>query len=421
MKRILICVGGLALSCVITAGAFAGAIDNKTNWSAEYIRTLNRNAATDYGDIAAYNPAGTVKLTEGFTVNGSIQFLTKDYENNINGVAYESDEPSYIPGIFGIYNTGKWSLFAAFSNYGGGGKVDYSNGNATTTAIALGIMMDPATGGVYDSIAAQRLDAESHYLGYTFGGAFSFNDMISVSAAVRYIDSSRNVNSSITLNASGLPAIPGQNPLTARVEFDQDATGWGGIFGINIAPNDALNLALRYETETGLDFDATVHQDNLGILPGLGITETQSVTRNLPAILAGGISYKFTDKLRVEADLTYYFNEDTDWDGFEETVDDGYDIGIALEYTFNEKLLGSVGYIHTKLGVAPEYMLPENPELDADTVGAGIAYAFNEKFHTNFAIGNSFYKDDSFNSPGVKIEYKKNVFFLALGLEYRFM
>ena len=83
MKKILICVGGLALTCAITAVAFAGAIDNKTNWSAEYIRTLNRNAATDYADIAAYNPAGTVKLTEGFTVNGSIQFLSKKYLRSI--------------------------------------------------------------------------------------------------------------------------------------------------------------------------------------------------------------------------------------------------------------------------------------------------------------------------------------------------
>jgi hypothetical protein len=56
MKRVLTCGGGLLLSIALVSTAFAGAIDNKTNWSAEYIRTFNRNAATDYADIAAYNP-----------------------------------------------------------------------------------------------------------------------------------------------------------------------------------------------------------------------------------------------------------------------------------------------------------------------------------------------------------------------------
>ena len=423
MKKVLTCVGGLVLSCVLASTAFAGAVDNKTNWSAEYIRTLARNAATDYADIAAYNPAGTVKLEEGFIINGSIQFLTKDYENIINGTSFESDEPSYIPGVFGVYNNGKWSLFGAFSNYGGGGKVGFAEGNATTAAIAFGIITNPATGGVYDSVTAQRLDAESYYLGYSLGGAFSINEMFSISLAARYINAFRNVKGSVTVNASSLPPIPGQNPLTANVEYDQDADGWGGIIGLNIAPNDALNIALRYETETSLDFEATIYEDNRDILPGRGITEAQSLTRNLPALLGFGVSYKFTDKLRVEGDVTYYFNENADWNGAEENVDNGYDLGITLEYTFNDRLLGSIGYLYTELGMEPENMLPENPELDANTIGAGIAYAFTEKFHGNFSIGNSFYEEDSFVSQatGATIEYKKNVFFLALGLEYRFM
>ena len=423
MKRVLTCAGGLLLSFALVSTVYGGAIDNKTNWSAEYIRTMNRNAATDYADIAAYNPAGTVKLEEGFIINGSIQFLAKDYKNIINGTSFESDEPSYVPGVFGVYNKKKWSLFAAFSNYGGGGKVDFSQGNATTAKIAFGIITNPATGGVYDSVAAQNINAESYYLGYSFGGAFSFNDMFSLSLAARYINAFKNVKGSVTVNASSLPAIPGQNPLTANVEFDQDADGWGGIIGLNIAPNDALNIALRYETETDLDFEATVYEDNVGVLPGIGIINGQSVTRNLPALLGFGISYRFTDKLRIETDLTYYFNEDADWNGAENNVDNGYDLGIVFEYLFTDKLLGSFGYMHTELGMDPENMLPENPELDANTIGAGIAYAFTEKFHGNFSLGNSFYEDASFVSPssGATIEYQKNIFIMALGLEYRFM
>ncbi len=94
MKRVFTCAGGLLLSFAFVSAVYGGAIDNKTNWSAEYIRTLNRNAATDYADIAAYNPAGTVKLQDGFIINGSAQYLGKDYTNIIDGNSFESDEGS---------------------------------------------------------------------------------------------------------------------------------------------------------------------------------------------------------------------------------------------------------------------------------------------------------------------------------------
>ena len=67
-----------------------------------------------------------------------------------------------------------------------------------------------------------------------------------------------------------------------------------------------------------------------------------------------------------------------------------------IEYHFNEALLASFGYLRTDTGIDAQYMLPENPELDANTIGGGIAYAFNEKFTTNFSLGYVFYEDDSF-------------------------
>ncbi|MGW8287648.1 MAG: OmpP1/FadL family transporter [Desulfobulbales bacterium] len=436
MKRILMCVGGLALSIAFTAGAFAGAIDNKTNWSAEYIRTLNRNAATDYADIAAYNPAGTVKLSEGFILNGSVQFLSKKYENNLSlpsGVLnLESDEPSFIPGIFGVYNKGKWSLYGAFSNYGGGGKVDFSQGNLRTTQIGglvkgMSLPFCPqGSGGACVSfnptdLNGQQINAESHYLGYTLGAGYEVNDMLSFSVGLRYINVTIEANGSVTLLDAAFT-----NPYVLSVIYEQDGDGWGGIFGANIAPNDKLNIGMRYETKTKIDLKATVPAGvgaNVLAHPLIDIVDGVSKPRDLPAILALGLSYRLTPKLRAEIDLTYYFNKDADWGGFEKGVDNGYDTGITFEYIFTDQITASIGYMHTELGVNPQDMLPENPELNVETIGGGIAYAFNEKFHTNFSIGNSFYGNDSFVDPltNIPVEYKKNVFFVALGVEYRFM
>jgi len=440
MKKVLICVWGLALFCAFTATAFAGAIDNRTNWSAEWVRTLNRNAATDFADIAMYNPAGTVKLNQGFTLNGSLQIGLKEYTNNVSlpaAIPYtgctscESDEPSYIPGIFGVYNTEKWSLFAAFSNVAGGGKVAFDQGSWTTIGGQLKII---------DSIPLtlipgpqQKSSGESFYLGYTMGGAFALNDMFSFSVGLRYVDASRKAKASATiLDGTGNPFFP------LAIDYEEDGDGWGGIFGVNIAPNDKLNIGVRYETKTNIDLKATVKQDTTVTVPVpppgtgtvdvsvlgylLGIRNGVERPRDLPAVLGLGASYWLTPKLRTEINLTYFFNEDADWGGVENMVDNGYDVGIAFEYLFTEKLTGSIGYMYTKYGMDPPDMLPENPELDVNTVGLGIAYAFNEKFLTNFSIADSFYVDDSFSPlPGINVGYEKNIFFVAFGVEYRFL
>ncbi len=60
---------------------WAGGADNKTNWSAEYIGILNRNAATDAADIVMYNPAGVMKMQNGLYGNLSAHFIAKEYNN----------------------------------------------------------------------------------------------------------------------------------------------------------------------------------------------------------------------------------------------------------------------------------------------------------------------------------------------------
>ena len=419
MKRVFTCTGGLLLSFAFVSIAYGGAIENKTNWSAEYIRTLNRNAATDYADIAAFNPAGTVKLQDGFIINGSAQYLRKNYENIINGTSFESEEPSVVPGIFAVYNRNKWSIFGAVTVVGGGGKVDFSQGNWTTLGAQLTL------GGGAAAPGPAQLEAESVLLGYTLGGAYEINDMFSVSVGIRYVDASREAK------ASGTMIAPGPTIIPLAIDFEEEGDGWGGIFGLNIAPNEKFNIGMRFETKTNIDLEATVNTLT-SVTPAqlqqlLGIVDGQERPRDLPGLVALGVSYWINPKLRLETNYTHYLNTRADWGGDEDLVNDGYDLGIMLEYHFSDRLLASIGFLRTVLGVDADEMLPENPELDANTIGAGIAYAFNEKFHTNVSIGNTFYgpldETESFtlqSDPPITVEYEKNVFFLALGLEYRF-
>ena len=195
MKKILMLVACFSMAIGYSLQVWAGGIGNRTNWSVEYVRTLNRNAATDSADAVAYNPAGVMKMGDGLYGNLSIHMIDKNYSNKVNGQDLDSREPSYIPGLFAIYKQKRWAAMAALSNYGGGGKVDFSDGNWTTQKAGLGIISQanaqlnaaaallpvPPSLLYYADITAQQLKAESLYLGYTFGGAFKINETISVS------------------------------------------------------------------------------------------------------------------------------------------------------------------------------------------------------------------------------------------------
>jgi len=58
----LFCIVVVVLVVVPAGLVFGSGVDNKTNWSTGYLRTMNRNAVTDSPDAALYNHAGIVKL-----------------------------------------------------------------------------------------------------------------------------------------------------------------------------------------------------------------------------------------------------------------------------------------------------------------------------------------------------------------------
>jgi long-chain fatty acid transport protein len=390
----------------------AGGIDNRTNWSAEYIRTLNRNASIDSADIAAYNPAGIMLMENGTYLNMSAQYVAKTYTNVVNGTDLESDQPSIVPGLFGIYKKDKWAAYGAVTVSNGGGKVKFEEGNATTSKIMLGILATP----FYGTPISQNLTAESYYLGYTLGGAYKINDTVSTSIGLRYVNAQTEATGTVTAST---PAPQ----TTFLTDYKEEADGWGLIFGLDIAPSDGTVIGLRYETKTELDFKATVNADDANALLAKGITDGSKRRRDMPASLGLGVSHQCTPQFRAEADLTYYFNDNADWNGAEDNAGNGYDIGLALEYIFSEKIKGSVGYMYTEVDQDAQYKLAENPALGASTLGAGIVYSPKPVLDLNFSVGKVLYEDASYvdQITGLNIEYEKDITFLAFGIQYKFI
>jgi long-chain fatty acid transport protein len=407
MKKLFVFLCVASLIAGSASPLFAGGIENKHNWSAEWVRSLNRNAATDSADAVSYNPAGVMKMDNGFYLNAAGQYALKEYSNTFMGTKYETDAPDFVPSLFALYKQDKWAVYGAVTIVVAGGKIDYEKGSTTTFGLAQQILAATPL----DTLLSHRLEGKAYSTGYTIGGAYAINDMISVSLGARYVDAFREFKGNAILSN---PAPP----TTLKVDYEETGFGWGGIIGVNVAPSEELNIGLRYETKTKIELSTHVVEDDINI-----VTEGFNRNRDLPALLGLGVSYMFTPKIRVEADLTYYFNEDAGWENNpvtsadETKKDDGFDIGIACEYTFNPKWKASVGYMYTDVGIEPDNMSIETPELDASTIAGGVAFKPMPNWDLNLGILKTFY-DDATTTSGIK--YEKDVVIIALGVQYKF-
>jgi len=414
MKKLTVFAVAIGLILCSTSPLLAGGLINKNNLSAEYIRTLNRAAATDAADIVAYNPAGTAAFEDGLCANFSVQYFDKEYENIKGGTTYTSTEPSIIPALYAVYKKGKWAGFFGFNIPVGGGKVDFPSGNAVT------IRIQESFGGT----GPMKLEADTYGFGYTFGGAYRINDMYAVSLGLRYIDSKK------WLNGTAPAAFYGGQ---ATCEYEATATGWGGIIGLDIFVSKDLTIGFKYETITKLKYTYNhlggTNGPGTNVLNALGVTNNGEAHEDLPALFSVGLSYNFTPKLRVEPTFTYYFNKDADIGGIhdsskdlEDRIANGYEGGVAVEYAFTEQWKTSLGILWTDTGCDPGDMNPNAPELNAFSMSVGLAWKAKPNLDVNLGIGRVFYHGETTSSTATykNTEYSKNVTQMAFGVQYRF-
>jgi long-chain fatty acid transport protein len=451
MKKclILLCVAGLIAASA--SPLFAGGIINKQNLSADYLRTMNRNAATDYADIAAFNPAGIMKMADGGYAKLDIMHFDKDYSNKVpdnfgefnqNFGRFNSDKHSLIPGAFAIYKQKKWAGFFAFTIPAGGGELNFKRGNARTVQIGDGLAanfnqgLEAAFGTDlfnYTKVKSQKLEVkESSVLGFTLGGSYAINDMWSVAAGARYSTGEREFKGKFKLSAENPAPVPVNDPFAANIHLEQDADGWAGILGVNFSPNDKLNAALTYISRTKLKYEWDVKQDT--VLPN-GTLLSDAIERSdgskqridIPALLGFGISYKFLPRLKVDLNYTYYFEKDAKIDTFE-GEGNSWDLGLSAEYTFSPQWKASLGYLRTDIGLDDDQQInePEEPKLSANTVAAGVVWSPKPAFA--ITAGGALITYDDVDGPAEtarggkeSINYDKEVWNLSMGFQWKFM
>jgi long-chain fatty acid transport protein len=434
----IIRLSGWMLAVLLVADlAIAGGIINKNNQSAEYMRTLSRHAATDYADIAVYNPAGTAKMKDGLYTKLDLMYFGKDYYNDVPGYGELSqDDPSLVPAFFTIYKKKKWAGFFAFTVPAGGGELNYENGDARTVQLATGVAGAAnaalAANNIPDTFYYNQIDAgslevkQSSVYGFTFGGSYAINDAWSLAVGARYSTGTREFDGSATISASNPLDLGGGQinaPLTPSLNLEEDASGWAGILGVNFAPNEKLNTALTFISNTKMDYEMDVKQDTTlpdgsSLAAAIGYPDGSNRRIDIPAQLGFGISYRFTPPFKVDFNYTYYLEKDAEIDTYEDEGN-SWDLAISGEYTFTPRWKASLGYALTNIALDADEQInePEEPKLDANSFAGGVVWSATADLDVTLAAAYIMYEDVT-DSMG--IEYGKTVTNVSLGVQYRF-
>jgi len=418
----------LALGLALVPSARAGSVDNRNNNSAEYIRNVSRNAATEGADVSIYNPAGAVKLEDGLHLSIANQTVAKFNQHSLKPTptsateTYTSDivSPLY-PTAFAAYKKGPWAGFMAYSYPGGGGELDYKKGSATTFLLEsnLRARLPPLNADTY---------LRSVYYGFTLGGSYAPKDWYSVSLAARTL----YARTDIYVDA-GQDFPPGNTSKV--IDHMEEARGYTGMLGVDFFPNPDWILALRYEHVTPLEWevqksnlnldnvvkDATTRNGYIAKLRGVLRAPGSKFDRDLPAVLGLGAGWKFMPGLRADLSANIYFNSLANWDGKEDQHDNGQEYALGLEWavpTLPLQLSASSQYTITGADQA-SYQV-ENPALNSYVVSLGGRYTVAKRLGISLGWVGNFAIDDKadFALLGTTADEKKHVFVYAVGLDY---
>jgi len=429
IMRVLLCVVLLMSGTVL-----AGGLVTNTNQSAAFMRTLNRNASTDV-DAVYFNPAGLTKLCcNGLFLDVSNQTIwqTKTITNSTENLNHDGEFVGEVfapvfPTAYVAYKMDKLVLSGGFMPIGGGGSAEYEDGLPsfeTTLASYVGIPTSYINAALspYGTINGYGLDVNfsgsSIYYGFQGGVSYEINDLLSMSLGGRYViakNSYEGYLKNMTLHTSSgvdlTSAILGSALADVEVKASQNGSGIAGIIGVNISPNENLNIGIRYETITKMELTNDTETDNSGLFP-----DDSTYGADMPSQLAIGISYKM-GKLKLMSDFNYFGNSAVDWDGDEDGFDNGMEIGLAAEYALTEKMKVSLGGLYSKSGATDESQSDMDFNLDTYTIGGGLLYAVTPKIQVNLgALSTTYFEGQN----ALMIEkYNQTTFGIAFGVQVK--
>ena len=444
----------MLMALVASVNAYGGSIDYLAQQDAEYF--AHPSMIGKIGTSGAfYNPAGTVFMEDGTYFKVNAQTIFKDYTMNTdksilskgqNGVHNSDFASPMVPSFQFVKKDGDRSYFAHAGIAAGGGTVKYDNGISAFEVIGKGIestfqggikdkkgdfILPPDKNAQVNYLGGTTIEGSSFYYNINFGMAQKLNEKFSVAGGIRLIYATRALEGTGNFDLSS--TYFGKNKVSVTLDAEREAYGVGGVIGFNYKPTDKLNIGFKYETEVELDFEAKNGKNGLkttatnplveGMIDGalrkeLVIREwLEDGNRNLPAMMALGISYDMTDKLTLLVSGNYYFIEQANEDHAYDNYTNGYEASIGFDYKLNEKYTLMAGYQYTNTGSNEGTYKDTDYALDAHMYCVGMSYSPNETRKYTLSYGFVDYQDGTSSATGTTFE--KTVHTIGMSAEFK--
>jgi long-subunit fatty acid transport protein len=398
MKKFLMMLGAFLLVSGVMAGdLFAYNYIN----SSSFVRMPARAATISTPDAMYYNPAGLVKLEDGFYTEIGNTFILKTYSHNFLGITYADKTPVLFDMNGGLlYKNGKGALFVCNYVPEGGGMSDYKNKYGIQTVTADDYIAASLSQAGLGALAPTYVHAYKFWVQIALGGAYSLTDWLALTsgifANIYYYD--------VTVGFMWAGSVM---DLTTR------ANGWSGWAGFMLTPHKAINFTAKYAIESickGKITDKKYHYSR--------ITEAR-----LPAYMLLGLNIKPADWVEIQANYQLSFTEQKDYAtsnaypreaayaaplyggnplmgvvsggntvGYKNKLTHAF--GLGAEFKVHERLLVSAGIGYENAWLHPRAQNPLDPKLASISVGAGFRAKATDMMSVDIGVlKNTYFKD----------------------------
>lgn len=426
---------------------FAGGILTNGNQSAQYLRMLSRNASTSI-DAVYYNPAGLIKMENGFYISIQNQslFQTRTVESSYTSLNQSSFDGTLtapvFPSAYAVYKRDKWAFSFGFAPNSGGGSVEFENGipyfeKDISSLVPKLAGLSKLGKNVSDYKVDIYFNGKSVYWGFQGGVSYKVNEIFSVYGGLRYIPASTKYDGylkNIELNVNGqfknASSFLGGEVAPIFTTLANNATGAAtNVQSLVTAGAGALNLT--QVQEAGYIDGAAKTQLVNGLL-GLGVPQAQvdqmTMTQMQTAFTSGAVALNgqaatmtatgnaLQDKLvDVEQTGTAY----TPVLGLSISPIEGLNIG--MKYEFRTKLDLTNATVIDGTGKFPDKKVTGSDLPSLFTVGVG--YKMNKKLDLSLSFNSTRDKgvDWGVNVFGENRTIDRNSWEFAVGGQYQLL
>jgi hypothetical protein len=307
--------------------------------NADFLRTLNRNASVGSIDSVFFNPAGSMRLTDGLYFHVGNQFdifyqKTEESGQKASAIGVLAAMPDFAM----LMTRAGYAFFFTIDN------------TASTRIMRHNVeVYDPAG---TTTLTANKSTYLLQWVEATLGGAYAFNDYISLSFGLRLL---------MPIGYTHLDVDTTAGDTAAYHDFFV-GYGFGAQASLLFTPIKPLAISVMYKTESAAATSHFVSKDDNSVLSTLPENNYNGLML-YPAQLRTGIAYTFGENFSLEGNFNLIFEQERDF----------FPVGGTLQPAFGGNGFG----MQAGLGFDWRIM----PSL---TWGLGALFSFNNKNYDSF-------------------------------------